>query len=218
MRKIFITGTDTNCGKTYTTCKLVNYFNSKKIFSHAIKPVATGCIQQNNTLINEDEVLLNLNQQNFGEITKYKYKLPVSPHIAAFRENSFIDPNEVLNFCNSFQDDFEILLIEGAGGLLVPINDQQTWMDFLILSKIPVILVVGMKLGCINHSLLTDLALQSNKIETIGWVANCLDPKMLELEANILTLEQKLSAPLLGKINYSGEFIPTALVLQRGTF
>ncbi len=216
MYKLFITGTDTNCGKTYATCKLINYLNANKITTHAIKPVASGCTEQDEHLFNEDEILLQLEQNNLGEITPWKYKSPVSPHIAALRENQFIDICKVIDFCNNFhnQHKFKTLLIEGAGGLLVPLNEKQTWLDFLIQSRIPVVLVIGMRLGCINHSLLTEAVLKNSAIETFGWIANCIDPDMLELEANIETLKNKLKTPFLGKIDYLKDFVPSDFMRQ----
>jgi dethiobiotin synthetase len=106
----------------------------------------------------------------------------------------------------------DYLLIEGAGGLMAPLNDHETWLDFLTLSRIPVILVVGMRLGCLNHALLAAHALQSQNIACAGWVANCLDPNMLELEANLNTLVQRLTYPLLATIPYQGQFPSSFLI------
>lgn len=203
MKRYFITGTDTDCGKTYVTMRLVNYFPK----AVAIKPIASGCLEIDNQLVNSDARQL---QQSSGLsldlINPWRFKLPVSPHIAAYREGSCLSITEVADYClNLHLDGIDKLFIEGAGGLMVPLNDHETWIDFLKRTGIPVILVVGMKLGCINHALLTEAVLNANHIKCVGWIANCLDPNMQELLANIATLHQKLESPLLAKVAFASD-------------
>jgi dethiobiotin synthetase len=203
MKRYFITGTDTDCGKTYVTTRLINYFPK----AAAIKPIASGCLEIENQLVNSDAQQL---QQNSGlsldVINPWRFKSPVSPHIAAYREGSCLSITEVADYCLNLQlDDIDKLFIEGAGGLMVPLNDHETWLDFLKCTEIPVILVVGMKLGCINHALLTEAVLHANQINCVGWIANCLDPNMKELLANIATLNQKLESPLLARVAFASD-------------
>ncbi|MGX6642478.1 dethiobiotin synthase [Legionella pneumophila] len=203
MKRYFVTGTDTDCGKTFVTNQLVNYFSD----SAAIKPIASGCEYSENQLVNSDALLHQ--QQNhlpMEIVNPWRFRLPVSPHLSAREDGASIDVHKVADYCLNLQvNDIKKLFIEGAGGLMVPLNEQDTWLDFLKLTRIPVILVVGMKLGCINHTLLTQEVLEINKIKCQGWIANCLDQDMLMLDENISTLEAKLNYPLLARTNYGGK-------------
>ncbi|MCL5272021.1 MAG: dethiobiotin synthase [Gammaproteobacteria bacterium] len=202
MKKYFITGTDTDCGKTYVTRKLTEFVPD----SAAIKPVASGCTLIDGELISSDaQELLYKSALTMQQINPWRFKLPVSPHIAARQEGVRLDVKELADYCTAFQSrDVENLFIEGAGGLMVPLNEEETWLDFLKYTKLPVIIVVGMKLGCINHALLTATVLKSNNINCAGWIANCLDVGMLALEENIQTLKSRLEIPLLTIIPFSG--------------
>jgi dethiobiotin synthetase len=202
MKRYFITGTDTDCGKTYVTTALADYFSN----AAAIKPIASGCILIDDQLVSSDA--LQLQQQShlsLDQINPWRFTLPISPHLAAKNEGVHLTVKEIADYCLNLQlTSVETLFIEGAGGLMVPLNDDETWIDFLKYTKIPVLLVVGMKLGCINHALLTEIALRVNKITCIGWIANCLDPEMLALAENIATLNSLLKLPLLATVPYSG--------------
>lgn len=203
MKRYFIVGTDTDCGKTYVTCKLASYLPN----TVAIKPIASGCMEMGSQLVSQDALLLQqVSNLPMGKINPWRFKRPVSPHLAAEEEGVYVSADEIAQYCMEWQlPSVEVLLIEGAGGLMVPLNHEQTWIDFLKLTQIPVILVVGMKLGCINHALLTENALRGHGISCAGWIANCLDPDMLCLQENIATLKRKLSFPLLATVDFSGE-------------
>lgn len=210
MKTFFITGTDTGCGKTYITCKLLEYFAKLGKKAFALKPIATGgFVDTDGSLINEDVLsLTNQNEQNSFSINYpingWLFPSPISPHLAAKEMDQTISVQEILNFCKSEQfSELDYLLIEGAGGLLVPLNDEETWLDFLKAMNIPIILVVGMRLGCINHALLTDSVLQTHQISCTGWIANCIDPTMLALQDNIQTLSQKIKIPLIDIVHLS---------------
>lgn len=204
MKRYFITGTDTDCGKTYVTKKLLEFFAD----SAAIKPIASGCILQGGQLVNADALQLKQNNKlTLEQINPWRFPLPVSPHIAARQTGAHIKIDEIARYCLELQiDDTEILFIEGAGGLMVPLNEQETWIDFLKITQLPVLLVVGMKLGCINHALLTAKVLETCQIHCNGWIANCLDPDMIALKENIATLKLKLNVPLLGTLPFQGGF------------
>lgn len=211
MKRYFITGTDTACGKTYVTCALVDYFKQRQKRVLGIKPVASGAIEQDGQLVNDD--LLNLQRHNGDvtqEICRWLLKPPISPHLAAEQSGQHISAKMVSDFCfsESFLG-FEYLLIEGAGGLMAPLNSNDSWIDFLSMSQIPIILVVGMRLGCLNHALLTELALNAYRLNCVGWIANCIDKDMLELSANIRTLSSKIKSPLLSMIPYGGKLDET---------
>lgn len=199
MKRYFITGTDTDCGKTYVTQQLLSYYPN----SIAIKPVGSGL---NTELLLEDALALKkYSNVTMDLINPWRFKSPISPHIAAQEEGVQLSAQSIANYCLEF--DFphaDRLFIEGAGGLLVPLNQKETWVDFLIYSKIPVVLIVGMRLGCLNHALLTSEVMMMKGIQCIGWIANCIDPEMIALSANINTLMNKLEFPLLETIPHSG--------------
>lgn len=202
MKRYFIIGTDTDCGKTYVTCQLVDYFKKQNKHVIAIKPVASGCLEQGGELVSEDALLLQRHNGLFEQdICPWRFKRPISPNLAAKEVGEVMSADAISQFCHHKAfDDLNYLLIEGAGGLMVPLNEHETWIDFLTQSQIPVIMVVGMRLGCINHALLTELALKVNHISCMGWIANCIDETMLALPENISYLKEKMSLPLLATV------------------
>ncbi len=207
MKTYFITGTDTDCGKTYVTCQLLDYLHQRQQKALAIKPVASGCLLQNGELQSDD--VLRLQKHNLNKtsvISGWQFASPISPHLAAKETKTILCAKEIAKFClqKPFSN-YDYLLIEGAGGLLVPLNEKETWLDFLNLMQIGVILVVGMRLGCLNHALLTDRVLTESQLPYVGWIANCLDKDMLALPENIATLSGKLSAPFLAAVGYRGQ-------------
>ncbi|KTD23435.1 Dethiobiotin synthetase [Legionella lansingensis] len=216
MKTFFITGTDTDCGKTYVTCQLLNHLHRFKKKAFAIKPVASGGLQQNGQLISEDVInLQKYNQHLACPVNGWTFSSPISPHLAAREEGSTLTIKEIAAFC--FDESYaslDYLLIEGAGGLLVPLNEKETWLDFLSLSKVPVVLVVGMRLGCINHALLTASVLHHYGLPSLGWIANCLDKNMLALEENIATLVDRMPMPLIGTVPHEGAFVSHSLILE----
>jgi dethiobiotin synthetase len=207
MKRYFITGTDTDCGKTYITCQLVDYLKAQGKRVVAVKPVASGCTEIEGELISEDALHLQQHNGNVQyQICPWRFKAPISPHLAAEQSGQQLSVQAITDYCHDdVFSDFDYMLIEGAGGLMAPLTYLETWVDFLSYSNIPVILVVGMRLGCLNHALLTQLALTTNNIQCAGWIANCLDKDMLALSENIDTLSAKLPWPLLATMVYGGK-------------
>lgn len=208
MQRYFITGTDTDCGKTYVTCALLQYFYKQRKNALALKPVASGCdCNLQNADLTQLSYYNNLFKENIDHnyiINRWQFAPPISPHLAAKAAGVTVPSTDLAAWCLDYQFSGDYLLIEGAGGLLVPLNDEETWLDFLQLTKIPAILVVGMRLGCLNHALLTDLVLKSHRVNYIGWIANIIDQEMLMLLENMQTLRKKMCAPLLATIPYQG--------------
>lgn len=208
MKRFFITGTDTDCGKTYASCQLLDFFKEEGYKALAIKPVASGARMVDGHLQSEDVINLQRHNSDFAHPINYRqFRAPISPHLAAKAEGERLSLSEIEDFCQSEAfSGRDYLIIEGAGGLLVPLNEEHSWLDFLKQSQIPVILIVGMRLGCLNHALLSDFVLRTNEIETVGWIANCIDEDMLALEENIISLRERMSIPMLGRIGYQGKF------------
>lgn len=206
MNRYFILGTDTDCGKTYVTGQLVDVLKQGHQRVLAIKPVASGCFRHNDRLVSDDVQQLNAHNEVCPEESLFwRFQSPISPHLAAAEDGVDLSIHSILTACRSLDaSDLDVLLIEGAGGLMVPLNAQETWVDFLIEAAIPVILVVGMRLGCLNHALLTEAVLTFNGICCVGWIANCVDPSMMALQENIDTLVNRLSFPHLATVPFGG--------------
>ena len=196
----FITGTDTNVGKTYVACKLIADYVAQGYKVIGMKPVAAGCELVDGAWVNEDVLKLEAasNVKAPRSLTNpYSFKEPIAPHIAAENENVNIEIKVIQQAFKQLADMVDIVIVEGAGGFLVPLNSEQTMADLAVSLDIPIILVVGMKLGCINHSLLTVEVIQARKLTLHGWVANAIDPNMQVAAENIATLEQRIKAPKL---------------------
>lgn len=205
MKRYFIIGTDTDCGKTYVTCQLLRYFQRQGHRVRALKPVASGCVEQDGIWVCEDVQQLQAHNGGFdGIVCAWPFKPPISPHLAAREAGVQLSARAITDFCCAPHDDLDYLLIEGAGGLMVPLNEQETWLDVLRLSGLPVILVVGMRLGCINHALLTAFALKTQGIDCAGWIANGIDPDMLAVPGNMETLCERMDMPLLATVAHGG--------------
>lgn len=198
MNKYLIIGTDTDCGKTFVTCQWLQTLKQQGKTAIALKPIATGCNWQGDNLVSPDaKCHEQYSSEKISLLPPWRYFPPVSPHLAA---EETINISEVIAYCNHKEwDKYEVVLIESAGGLMSPINNDATWVDFLVQSRIPAVLVVGMKLGCLNHALLTADVLTKHGIKCTGWIANCLDPNYLYLDENIDYLKQKLEYPLLDR-------------------
>lgn len=199
----FITGTDTNAGKTWATIALMRYFKRQGKTVAGIKPVASGCSIQDGRLKNADALLIQENaslQIDYDLINPYAYELPVSPHIAGI--NNPVNLATIFEKFNVLKELAEIVLVEGAGGWYSPLNDCEDNSDLAKSLALPVIIVVAIRLGCINHAKLTHRAIQHSDIPCAGWIAVCLDPDMLKLDENIQTIKTALNVPLLCVLPY----------------
>ncbi len=199
----FITGTDTGVGKTCFAVALVNALKATGARVAAMKPVASGCERTQAGLRNTDALQLlqavGINQ-DYASINPYAFPEPIAPHLAARLQGNEIALEPIVSRAQYLYDHNEYLVVEGVGGWQVPLNETDTVADLAVKLQLPVILVVGMRLGCLNHALLTVAAIMACKLDLYGWVANALDPEMLQLEANIESLQERITAPLLASI------------------
>jgi dethiobiotin synthetase len=199
----FITGTDTNAGKTWATIALMRYFKRQGKSVVGMKPVAAGCLMQDGQLKNEDALLIQENaslQIDYDLINPYAYVLPVSPHIAGI--NNPVKLAKIVERFNTLKELAEIVLVEGAGGWYAPLNDCEDISDLAKALALPVIIVVAIRLGCINHAKLTWQAIQHSGIPCEGWIAVCVDRDMLNPDENIHNIKMALNVPLLGVLPY----------------
>jgi len=209
----FVVGTDTNVGKTYVASALLRHFVSKGENAVGMKPVASGCevseygIWQGQ-MVNDDVVALyeaGSVAAPLELINPYHFAPAIAPHIAAEKAGVEIDVDLIVRAYHVLVEMADVVVVEGAGGFFVPMNDQQTLADLAVKLKLPIILVVGMRLGCINHALLTVEAIKARGLKLAGWVANQVDPDMSMFEENLASLQQRIEAPCLSVVPWQGE-------------
>lgn len=207
----FVTGTDTHVGKTCVTAGFLQLAKQQGLSSLGLKPVAAGCEETQEGLRNEDALLLqsvSSLQLPYEQINPIALRAPLSPHIAAQHERRILSADRLAGFCRGSFRLADFTLVEGAGGWRVPINSSETMADLARILNLPVILVVGMRLGCINHALLTVEAIRQDGLSLAGWVANQLDPQMLAFEENLHTLRQRIPSPCLGVVPFLTQVSP----------
>ncbi|MDD5180261.1 MAG: dethiobiotin synthase [Gallionellaceae bacterium] len=207
----FVTGTDTGVGKTLISCALLHAFAAQGLRVAGMKPVAAGCDEdEHNEDANKLRAASNI-MASYGQVNPCCFPYPVAPHIAARNAGARIDLSRILTSYHELASQADVVVVEGVGGFMVPLNERQDSADLVRQMELPVILVVGMRLGCINHALLTAEAIAARGVKFAGWVANVLDANMAVLRDNIAALEQRLTAPLLGVVGYQAQ--PDARVM-----
>jgi len=227
----FVTGTDTDAGKTSVAAGLLCAAKQQGRSTLAMKPVASGCEMTEQGLRNSDALALiaqSTVQLPYSQINPYAFAPAIAPHIAAQEagvELSVADLYRTAQVILQQQADFTV--IEGAGGWRVPISNTEFLSDFAIALQLPVILVVGVKLGCINHALLSAQAILNDGLELAGWVANVVDPNCARLAENLATLQQLMPAPCLAEVPHlstpsaeyvAGYFVQTHQVLAARSY
>ena len=209
----FVTGTDTNVGKTYISQALIRHFVNAGNKTVGMKPIASGCeISRHGVwqgqLVNEDAQALYAASNvkpALGLMNPYRFSPAIAPHIAAQQAGVQIDIAVISSAYQQLAAMADVVVVEGAGGFLVPINAQQTIADLAVELKLPLVLVVGMRLGCINHALLTVEAIKARGLKLAGWVANQIDPEMPMFEENLASLQQRIDAPCLSVVSWKGD-------------
>ena len=202
---LFVTGTDTEIGKTLVSAALLRGFAREGLRATAMKPIAAGASLVDGVLHNEDADQLDAaaNVLLPPEIrTPFMLREPAAPHIAAALENVMLDMTRIVDAHNAALQMADVVVVEGVGGFRVPLTDAHDTADLAFALNLPVVLVVGMRLGCISHALLTAEAIAARGLTIAGWVANRVDPSMLFPDENIAALRDRLDrqygAPLLG--------------------
>jgi dethiobiotin synthetase len=197
---IFLTGTDTGVGKTHVACLLLEQARAQGIRCAGFKPVAAGGVHTDRGVENEDALALQKAGSlalPYAAINPYALPEPIAPHIAAEAVGVEIEEDKILAAHAELARQAELVVTEGAGGWHVPLNRRLLFSGLVAQAGWPVVLVVGMRLGCLNHALLSAQAIQAD-CRLLGWVANCLPPTQPHWQANLRALAQRLPAPLLG--------------------
>jgi len=205
-KSFFVSGTDTDAGKTLVATAILHRARAQGLSTLGLKPVASGCQQTEHGLRNADALSLQQASSielDYEQINPLAFEPAIAPHIAAQQLGKRIQVDRLAGYCRgALFSKPDLCLIEGAGGWRVPLNERE---DFSALPKVlavPVVLVVGIKLGCINHALLTAEAIAGDGVAIVGWVANRLEKDMHGYEENVQTLTQRLRLPLIAEIPF----------------
>lgn len=200
---LFVTGTDTSVGKTRVACALIRQARSEGVKVFGWKPVATGCAKTPEGLRNDDALALQAaagTAEPYEVLNPYAFEPAIAPHLAAKLAGKAIRTQELDRVHHELERRYELIVVEGAGGWRVPLGETWTLGAWAAEHEWPVLLVVGMRLGCLNHALLTAETV-ARDTQLAGWVANVLPPQMPMLEENLATLAAMLAAPSWGRIN-----------------
>lgn len=200
MSGVFIAGTDTGVGKTRVAQALIQRGVAAGKRVAAMKPVSAGCVWTEEGWLNDDVALLRAASNvalPLALLNPYAFEPPIAPHLAAQKAGVEIDLARIESAYHEITAQSDEVIVEGVGGLLVPLNAKHSAADIILRLDLPVILVVGMRLGCLNHALLTVEAMAQHGIKLQAWVANQIDPNMREFDLNLASLKQRISAPLI---------------------
>ncbi|WP_423758607.1 dethiobiotin synthase [Burkholderia sp. NLJ2] len=212
---LFVTGTDTEIGKTFVSAAMLHGFARRGLRAAALKPVAAGAYEQDGVWHNEDADQLDAaaNVVLPPELrTPFLLKAPAAPHIVAAQEGVTLDIDTIVACHREALTRADMVVVEGAGGFRVPLNDTQDMADLAVALGVPVVMVVGVRLGCISHALLTADAIRQRGLTLAGWVANHVDPTMSYPDENVATIRDWLArehrAPLIGRIPHMAPAAP----------
>lgn len=221
MRGVFVTGTDTEVGKTFASAVIIAALRARGLRVFPFKPVAAGAMRVGERWINEDTQALlaaaGLDAASSAQVTPVLLREPMAPHIAARREGVRIDLRALHAALLRGAAGADFCVVEGVGGFRVPLDEAHDTADLARDIAFPVVLVAGMRLGCLNHALLTAQAIEAAGLTLAGWVANELHPAMNGLDENIETLRRRLPAPLLGRLPWAPGSTPGELAARLDT-
>lgn len=202
-RGLFVTGTDTGVGKTAIAVALVRGLVAQGLRVAVMKPIASGSEHTPEGLRNDDALKL-IGASNvaaaYESVNPYCFEPPISPHIAANEAGVDVDLGQIARKFISLAASADFIVVEGAGGWLAPITDRETMADLAATLALPILLVVGLRLGCINHASLTKHAIESRGLRFAGWIANGIDPVLARRAENLEALERALAQPPLAVV------------------
>jgi dethiobiotin synthetase len=211
---VFVTGTDTGVGKTWVSLALMARWQAAGYRVAGMKPVASGCSRQGRRLENEDATLLRRQTSQpvpYAWVNPYAFEPPVAPHLAARERGVEIDMEAIAGAYARLAECVDLVIVEGVGGWLVPLGEHHTVADLALHLRLPVILVVAIRLGCLNHALLSAESIRAHGAQLLGWVANCNEPDALRVRENIAALKHCLRTPCLGVLPWQPSLQPTRL-------
>lgn len=209
-----MTGTDTSVGKTLIACSLLKAFAARGFRAVGMKPVASGAVAGGNGLVHDDvERLIAAGNvaATRDHVNPYCFAPPIAPHIAAAEAGMKIELDHIGHCFNALTEQADVVIVEGVGGFRVPLGPGADTAQLAARLALPVVLVVAIRLGCLNHALLTAEAIAGRGLVLAGWVANHLDPRMAAADENVRALETLIAAPLLARIAYVAMPDPEAI-------
>jgi len=204
-RSVFIAGTDTGIGKTHVAAALLAALGRRGRRACGMKPVASGCAATASGLRNADAELLIAHGGGtpaYAAVNPYAFAPPIAPHLAAMQAGVEIRLEPIQAAFAALSAAADCMVVEGVGGWAVPLSATLMQADLVRSLRLPVILVVGLRLGCINHALLSARAIAADDCELLGWIGNRIDPAMAHVDGNIATLCGRLRAPCLGVLSH----------------
>ncbi len=210
----FVTGTDTGVGKTLVACALLRALAARGLAAVGMKPVASGAELRGNELVNDDvEQLIAASSvvAPRSHVNPYCFTPPVAPHIAAQQAGVTIMLDRIEQSFHALAARAQVVVVEGVGGFRVPLGAGSDTSQLAVRLALPVVLVVGARLGCLNHALLTVEAITARELRLAGWIANHLDPQMAAADENVLALQALIAAPLLARIGYASNPEPALI-------
>ncbi len=211
---VFVTGTDTGVGKTLVTVALMQALRVRGLRVAGMKPVASGCRRTPAGLRNEDALAIQAAASSpaaYEEVNPCAFEPAIAPHLAAAEAGVALDPASLAASAARLAAGADRLLVEGAGGWLVPLGAGHTLADLAVRLRARVVLVVGLRLGCLNHALLTAEAVRARGLELAGWVGNAVDQTFERRAENLATLEEMLPVPCLGVVPHLSAPDPAAV-------
>ncbi|MGN6521490.1 MAG: dethiobiotin synthase [Dokdonella sp.] len=207
VRSLFVTGTDTGIGKTRASVALLHALRARGLHASGMKPVASGCEAAREGLRNEDALALIAASDpapDYARCNPFAFEPPIAPHIAARAAGREIVLAPIRAAADALRARCDRLVVEGVGGWMAPLSDQLMQADLVRALELDVVLVVGLRLGCLNHALLSARAIGADGCRLAGWIANRIDPAMAVADDNIATLRARIEAPLLGVLEHGG--------------
>jgi dethiobiotin synthetase len=226
MQGLFVTGTDTGCGKTRVAVALIASLRRRGLSVAGFKPVAAGAQRHDGLLKNDDAMaLLRVSSPglSYAEVNPFCFEEPVSPHIAAAAGSRTVSLAEIADRLQSLCLRHDLVVVEGAGGWRVPLGPELDIEALAVGLKLPILLVVGLRLGCLNHAQLSEQAIEASGAPLLGWVGSEVDPQMPRRRENLDTLKQRLHSPGLGVLPFraeldkhlTGDFLDLDALLKR---
>lgn len=206
MSGLFITGTDTGVGKTRVSCAVLEHLKQAGHCVQGMKPVAAGCDKTADGLRNDDALQLMMHSSqvlDYEVVNPYAFEAPAAPHVLAEQAGIVMDSDVILSRFRQLSAQCDQVVVEGAGGWLVPFNQEQSMADLAKLMRLPVVMVVGIRLGCINHALLTYQSIIDSGLSCLGWVANEIEVEMPFADDNVAAISERVRSPLLARWPYA---------------
>ena len=217
MKSVYVTGTDTGIGKTVASVALLQALRARGLRTIGMKPVASGCDWIDDGWRNEDALALlaaSEPEPDYADLNPYALRLPLAPELAAEADGVVVELERIRSAHARLQARADVVVVEGVGGWAAPLSRTMDQADLVRALDMPVVLVVGLRLGCLNHAYLSARAIAADGCRLAGWIANDIDPAMERMDDNVALLSQRLAAPCLGRLPHGSNVRSHALRLD----